>query len=140
MVALDMKREQEGAALVGPADPYHRPGAPAEDAPEFVVVLHRDYAVAGQRPEAITGPEADRLRAFSADLTLAIAADLIGPRGSFVHYARVGDSHFVILVERLYPRPLNLLLERPLRSGLALGGAFLAAALLSRRLRRRAAG
>jgi serine/threonine-protein kinase len=138
MVALDMKREQGGAALVGPADPFHRPGAPAEDAPEFVIVLHGNYGIAGRRPEAVTGAEADRLRAFSADLTLAAAADLIGPRGTFVHYARVGDSHFVILVERLYPWPLNLLLDRPLSSGLALGGAFLAAALLSRRLRRRA--
>ena len=55
-----------------------------------------------------------------------------------MHYARVGDSHFVILVERLYPWPLNFLLDRPLGGGLALGGVFLAAALLSRRLRRRA--
>src|SRR5262249_1249429 len=80
MVAVDMKREQPGAALVGPADPYHRPGTPAEDAPEFVIVLHRDYGVAGQRPEAVRGAEADRLRAFATDPSLASATDLIGPR------------------------------------------------------------
>jgi len=140
MVALDMKREQAGAALVGPADPFHRPGTPADDAPEFVIVLHRDYGTSGQRPLAVTGPEADRLREFSADRTLATAADVIGPLGTFVHYARVGDSHFVIRVERLYPWPLNWLLRRPLASGLFLGGSFLAAAILSRQLRRRAAG
>jgi serine/threonine-protein kinase len=140
MVALDMKRERHGAALTGPVDPYGRPGAPAGPAPEFVVVLHRDYAVAGQRPLAVAGAEAARLRAFAADPALAAAADLLGQRGTFVHYARVGDSHFVILAERLYPWPLNLLLERPLRGGLALGGAFVVVALLSRRLRRRAAG
>src|SRR5262249_45077360 len=54
MVALDMKREQAGAALAGPADPYRRPGSPTEDAPEFVIVLHRDYGVAGQKPQAVT--------------------------------------------------------------------------------------
>jgi hypothetical protein len=140
MVALDMKREQQGAALAGPADPYRRPGAPAVEAPEFVVVLHRDYGIAGQRPKAVTGPEVDRLRAFSADPTRTRAADPFGPHGTFVHYARVGDSHFVVLVERPYPWPLNLLLERPAGSGLVLGGAILAAALLSRRLRRQAAG
>jgi serine/threonine-protein kinase len=139
MVALDMKREQAGAALAGPADPFHRPGAPAENAPEFVIVLHRNYGVPGQRPQAVTGPEADRLRAFSVDPTLATTADVIGPRGTFVHYARVGDSHFVILVERLYPWPLNWLIDRPLASGLAAAGVFLAAAFLSRRVRRRAA-
>jgi hypothetical protein len=109
-------------------------------APEFVVVLHRDYGIAGQQPKAVTDPEAHRLRAFAADRALTHAVDLFGPRGTFVHYARVGDSHFVVLVERLYPWPLHWLLERPAGSSLALGGAFLAAALLSRRLRRRAAG
>jgi serine/threonine-protein kinase len=140
MVALDMKRELSGAALVGPADTAHRPGSPAEDAPEFVTVLHRDYGVAGQRPLAVEGREADRLRAFAADPSLATAADVIGPRGTFVHYARVGDSHFVIRVERRYPGPLNWLLERPFVSSLVVGGAFITIALLSRRLRRRAAG
>ncbi len=136
MVALDMRREQLGAALLGPADPNRRPGGPPEDAPEFVVVLHRDYGVAGQRPAAVTGREADRLRDFAADPARTTAADPFGPRGTFVHYARAGDSHFVVLVERPYPWPLGLLLERPLASGVALGGAALAVIALSRRWRR----
>jgi serine/threonine-protein kinase len=140
MVALDMKREHAGAALAGPADPNRRPGAPAGDAPEFVVVLHRDYGVAGQRPAAVSGREADRLRAFAADPALQTAADLLGPRGTFVHYARAGDSHFVVVVERLYPWPLGFVLERPLASGLGLAGALLAGVVLSQRWRRRAAG
>src|SRR5205085_8879272 len=69
--------------------------------------IYRDYGVAGQRPATVTGPEADRLRTFAADPTLAAASDPLGPHGSFVHYVRVGDSHFVILVERPYPWPLN---------------------------------
>jgi serine/threonine-protein kinase len=138
MVALDMKRERAGAALAGPVDPYRRPGSPAEEVPEFVVVLHRDYGVPGQRPQAVTGAEAEALRAFAADPARVTATDVFGPRGTFVHYARVGDSHFVVFVERPYPWPLNLLLERPVASGLALAGTLLAVALLSRRLRRRA--
>jgi serine/threonine-protein kinase len=135
MVALDMKQEAAGAALAGPVDRNHRPGAPTPPAPEFVVVLHRDYAVAGQRPAAVAGRQADRLRQFAEGPGLMSAADLLGPRGSFVHYARVGDSHFVVFVERPYPWPLDRLLERPLVWGLALTTAFLAVGLLSRRLR-----
>jgi serine/threonine-protein kinase len=137
MVALDMQREAAGAALAGPADANGRPGAPPPAVPEFVVVLHRDYRAAGQRPAAVTGRQAERLRAFAADPGLASAADLLGPRGAFVHYARVGDSHFVVFVERPYPWPLDRLLGRPLLGGLLLSAAFLAAALLSRRPRGR---
>ena len=137
MVALDMKREQAGAALAGPADTNRRPGAPAEETPEFVVVLRRDYGVAGQRPAAVSGRPAERLRAFAADPALTTAADPFGPRGSFVHYARVGDSHFVVYVERPYPWPLGLLLERPVSAGLVLTGAAVAVVLLSRRIRGR---
>jgi serine/threonine-protein kinase len=136
MVALDMKREQAGAALAGPTDPGRRVGAPADEEPEFVVVLHRDYGVAGQRPAAVTGREANRLRAF-ANPARTTASDMLGPRGTFVHYARVGESHFVVLVERPYPWPVGLLVERPLGSGLVLGGAFVAVGFLSRRWRRR---
>ncbi len=135
MVALDMKQEAAGAALAGPVDRNARPGAAAPEAPEFVVVLHRDYAVPGQRPAAVAGRQADRLRDFAADPGLTSAADLLGPRGSFVHYARVGGSHFVVFVERPYPWPLDRLLERPLLWGLALAAACLAAGLLSRRPR-----
>jgi serine/threonine-protein kinase len=135
MVALDMKRERAGAALAGPADPCCRPGSPAEEVPEFVVILHRDYGVPGQQPLAVTGAEAETLRAFNGP-TRRTAVDPFGPRGTFVHYARVGDSHFVAFVERPYPWPLGMLLERPVVSSLAVGGAFLAVALLSRRLRR----
>jgi serine/threonine-protein kinase len=139
MVALDMKREQPGAALAGPADPNRRPGAPAEERPEFEVVLHRDYGVPGQRPAPVAGREAEQLRAFAADPGLTAAADPFGPRGTFVHFARVGDSHFVVFVERPYPWPLGLLLERPAAGGLVLAGAALALAWLSRRLRGRQA-
>jgi hypothetical protein len=138
LVALDMKREQAGAALAGPMDPGRRAAASADQEPEFVVVLHRDYGVAGQRPAAVTGREADRLRAFD-DPARTTATDLLGPRGTFVHYARVGESHFVVLVEQSYPWPVGLLLERPLASGLVLGGAFVAVVFLSRRWRRRVA-
>ena len=136
MVALDKKRVQAGAALAGPTDPGRRVGAPADEEPEFVVVLHRDSGVAGQRPAAVAGREADRLRAF-ADPARTTASDLLGPRGTFVHYARVGESHFVVLAERPYPWPVGLLLERPVSAGLVLTGAAVAVVLLSRRIRGR---
>jgi hypothetical protein len=138
MVALDMTRESPGAALAGPIDPGTRPGGTGTTAPEFVVVLHRDYGVAGQRPVAVTGRAASRLRSFAADPDLTRAADLLGPRGTFVHYARVGDSHFVVCVERPYPWPLDRLLERPLAWGGLLVSVLVAAAFVSRRLRGRA--
>jgi hypothetical protein len=139
MVALDMKREPIGAALAGPADLNRRPGAPLGEAAAFVVVLHRDYGVAGQKPTAVVGCEAERLQAFAADPLLIAAADVFGPRGTFVHYARVGDSHFVAFVERLYPWPLNFILERPIGSSVAVVGALVATVFLSRRLRQRRA-
>ena len=72
-----------------------------------------------------------------ADPARTTASDLLGPRGTFVHYARVGESHFVVLVERPYPWPVGLLLERPLGTGMVLGGAFVAVVFLSRHWRRR---
>jgi hypothetical protein len=84
----------------------------------------------------VSGRAARRLRAFAADPTLATAAAPAGPLGTFVHYARVGDSHFVVFVERSYPWPLSLLLERPLGSSLALAAVSLTVLLLCRRFRR----
>jgi serine/threonine-protein kinase len=139
MVALDMRREAAGAALAGPTDTNPRRGDPPADADasEFVVFLHRDYVVAGQAPVRVTGRQRQRLRAFAADPSLKRAADPLGPGGTFVHYARVGDSHFVVLVERPYPWPLGPLLRRPLMGGLTLATAFLAAGLLARWYRSR---
>ena len=139
MVGLDMRREVDGAALAGPMDSNRRPGEASGSRPEFVVLLHRDYAVAGQRPLAITGRQANMLRRFTTDPALVEAADAFGPHGSFVHYARVGDSHFIVRVERPYAWPLNMLLERPLLSGSVVAALFLATVYLSRRLRSRLA-
>jgi serine/threonine-protein kinase len=139
MVGLDMRREVDGAALAGPMDSNRRPGEASGSRPEFVVLLHRDYAVAGQRPLAITGRQASMLRRFTTDPALVEAADAFGPHGSFVHYARVGDSHFIVRVERPYAWPLNRLLERPLLYGPVGAALFLATVYLSRRLRSRLA-
>jgi hypothetical protein len=118
LVALDMKNEAPGAMLVGPIDPVSRADerAPTEEAPPFVVVLHRDYALAGQKPVSVAPRQLARLNAFAADSTLREDSERFSGRGSFLHYARVGDSHFVVMVEHPYPWPVGFLSRIPLWS------------------------
>jgi serine/threonine-protein kinase len=126
LVGLDMRRESPGARLVGPMDRTPRPGSSAgEDPPPFVVFLHRDYARAGQKPAAAGDAEVAALQALQGRLA---AGDAVGvcSAGGFTHYARVGDSHFVVLSEQPYPWPLAAVLGRPLAS---LTAAVLLAAL-----------
>jgi serine/threonine-protein kinase len=129
MVALDMRRELPGARLVGPLDHNRRSEdeVPATQ-PPFVVVLHRDYAVAGQKPVAVTGTESAMLVCFAADATLAEATDYLNSNGAHVNYVRVGDSQFVIIVEHPYPWPLKWVLQRPLTLGASI---MLAAGVLT---------
>src|SRR5262249_12856998 len=144
MVALDMKREAPGAKIVAPMDRNAKPGTPPNvNLPRYVIVLQRDYARAGQKPDAVTEDKLATLEAFAGNSALKQAADMLSGRGGFVHYARVGDSHFVVLVEQLYPWPIPLLLQRPLMCGLALVLAVAGASVAPRwyRARRsRAAG
>jgi serine/threonine-protein kinase len=119
LVALDMIRERPGACIVGPMDRNRKPGqlgGPDELAP-YVVVLHRDYASAGQRPSAIADGRLTKLEAFALDPTLEEASDMLTRSGCCVHYARVGDSSFVVVVEESYPWPLSLPLKHPLLFG-----------------------
>jgi serine/threonine-protein kinase len=131
MVALDMRREAAGASLAAPTDRNRKPGSPPAadgDLPAFLIALHRDYAVPGQQPAAVTGRRREVLEAFARDPTLRQAADKLSARGSLVNYARVGDSHFVVIVEQPYPWPICLLLQRPLACGgilLVVVGGFL---------------
>jgi serine/threonine-protein kinase len=122
LVALDMKKEAPGAIIVGPADANLRAGQPADahELPQYVVVLHRDYAVAGQKPASVEPAQLARLTAFSSDPNLREDSDKLTGRGSFLHYARVGDSEFVVMVEHPYPWPIALLLWAPLWTWLAL--------------------
>jgi serine/threonine-protein kinase len=134
MVALDMRREVPGAMVVGPMDHNARRGALSStpDVPDFVVILHRDYRVSGQRPVPVTDRQRDRLQAFVDDPELRQATDNFGRNGTFAHYARVAASHFVVIVERPYPWPLNRLLHHPLAVGLAVTVTCISAVALSR--------
>src|SRR5262249_7421838 len=105
MVALDMGRELPGARVVGPPDQNRRSEdeATRADAPRYVVVLHRDYAAAGQKPAAVTPREASLLETFTRDPDLTTATDLLAGNGAYVNYTRVGNSHFVVMTEHSFP-------------------------------------
>ncbi len=135
MVALDMRRELPGARLVGPLDCNHRTeeGASATQAPPFVVVLHRDYAVAGQKPAAVTGTESVTLASFAADPSLLERSDRLNRNGAYVNYVRVGASPFVVIAEHPYPWLLRSLLRRPLLLGGGIAAATGVFAMLKRR-------
>jgi hypothetical protein len=75
------------------------------------------------------------LDTFAADPGLRHSTDWFSRSGSLVNYARIGDTHFVAVVERPYPGPVRLLALHPVATAASL--AALAAGLaLARRLPR----
>jgi serine/threonine-protein kinase len=126
MVALDMGRELPGACVVGPMDRTPRPGTSAQDSgqPEYVVVLHRAYAAPSATPLTVTPARLATLESFAADPGQQQAAERFSAAGGMVHYARVGDSPFVVIVEQPYPWPLHLLLRRPFGSAAAVAAGL----------------
>ncbi len=137
MVGLDMKQEAAGARLVGCLDRNPKPGHEPADLPPFIVVLHRDYSGSEQRPEPPPPGQLATLEHLENDRTKAQATDRLSS-GSVVDYARVGDSHFVVVVEQPYPWPLNVLLRWWVWWAVPLGAAALAWS--GYRLRARAGG
>jgi serine/threonine-protein kinase len=136
MVALDMAAEWPGARLVGPLDRGARVGAdaPVSTAPDYVAVLESDYAVPGQKPRPVGADKHAVLGAFAADRQTRQATDWLSATGSLVNYARIGDTHYVAVVERPYPAPVRLIALHPIATAGTL--AALAACLgLSRRPR-----
>jgi hypothetical protein len=116
LVALDMQAEWPGVRVVGPMDENPRLVAvgPGEVPRRFVVVLEAGYGIPGQKPHEVGPEECETLAAFVKDLTLRQAANACSGNGCLVSFARVGDSHFVAMVERPYPWPLGLILRQPL--------------------------
>jgi serine/threonine-protein kinase len=138
MVALDMAAEWPGARLVGPLDHGARAGseAPSRDLPDFVAFLQSGYTVPGQKPDLVGADQHALLAAFAHDRDLRQATDWLSAGGRLVNYARIGDSHYVAVVERPYPAPLRLVALHPLAAAATL--AAVAACLgLARRLPRR---
>jgi serine/threonine-protein kinase len=115
LVALDMKKEPTGAMIVGPTDPNTRLSdqKPARELPPFVVVLHRDYDLPGQKPKSVSSRQLTCLNLLASEPARHEVSDRLAGEGSFMHYARVGDSGFVVMVERPYPWPIGLLLRAP---------------------------
>jgi hypothetical protein len=128
MVALDMRRELPGARLVGPLDLNSRSQISTTQAPSFVVVLDRNYDVAGQKPITVTRRESAMFESFAANTALTEASDLLDTNGNYVNYVRVGDSQFVVLAEHPYPWPLAWVVRQPLILG---GGLALAVGVLA---------
>jgi serine/threonine-protein kinase len=114
LVALDMKKEAPGAVIVGPSDPNMRPKAHGDELPPFLVVLHRDYAHAGQKPIAVRPEQLTRLAAFASEPERREDSDKVTDRGCFLNYARVGDSGFVAIVEQPYPWPFAVIMRIPI--------------------------
>jgi serine/threonine-protein kinase len=137
VVALDMAAEWPGARVVGPLDRGTRSGEePASRyLPSYVAVLDRGYSVPGQRPGAVGSDKRAMLEAFANDSALRQATDWFSAIGALVHYARIGDTQYVAVLDRSYPGPVRFLALHPL-SGLVLLGVLALGLALIRRLPR----
>jgi hypothetical protein len=137
MVALDMGRELPGACVVGLMDRTPRPGSPDQEAgqAEYVVLLHRGYAAPSPAPLTVATAWQGALATFAADPGRNQAVERFSSDGGMVHYARVGDSPFVVVVEQPYPWPLHLLLRRPLGWAVAVVSALALLWYLRRQVR-----
>jgi serine/threonine-protein kinase len=128
LVALDMRDEPPGTALIGPMDRHPRPGQEDEFArlPEYVFVLHHDYDGSGFSPI----PADDRraaLQPFGDDPAAAHRTDSFfrGGRLWLADYARAGDTHFVVVAEQPYPWEVDLILWGAVAgAAVALGAAL----------------
>lgn len=124
LVALDLRDEPPGALVVGPMD-WSRNVPPGSSPPDHVVVLCGDYDGSGLGPLWVDASLAVPLRRFEKEADLRDASVALTGDGNFVDYARVGDSHFVVMLPHPYPRPLNWVLRREgLWYGAALGVAL----------------
>jgi serine/threonine protein kinase len=130
LVALDMNNESTGARLVGLLDQNRRrePGQ-GDGRQRYVTVLDRRYSQPGERPLPIEERHRGALDDFAGDPALREAADKFPGSGCLVDYARVGDSHFVAIVETAYPWPVGWFFQQPVWRAVALG-VLLAALVL----------
>jgi serine/threonine-protein kinase len=139
MVALDMAAEWPGARLVGPFDHGVRSGSgDAVDRPEYVTLLDRRYDVPGQRPRAVGSEMLTPLKALAADPGLRQTTDWFSASGSMINYARIGDTHYVAVLERPYPEPIRLVVRHPLATVATIALVSAAFAALRRVPRRNA--
>jgi serine/threonine-protein kinase len=113
LVALDLRDEPPGTAVVGPLDRRPRPGQEAEFArlPHYVFALHRDYDGSGLTPIS-ADDRADVAGDFEADPRLRHSTDSFFRAGRLwlADYARAGDTHFVALAEQPYPWEVDIVL------------------------------
>src|SRR5262249_5129649 len=110
LVALDLREEQPGAAVVSPMD-WSRGAPTGIDTRDHVGMLHAEYDGSGERPLWVEGALSEPLRRFAEDPTLRETTLRLTDDGGFVDYARVGDTHFVVMAPRPYPRPLSWVLR-----------------------------
>jgi tRNA A-37 threonylcarbamoyl transferase component Bud32 len=113
LVALDLRDEPPGTAVIGSLDRHPRPGQEGEFAqvPQYVFALHRDYDGSGFAPIS-ADDRRDVLDVFNAEPELRHRTDSYfhGGRLWLADYARAGQTHFVAFAEQPYPWEVDLVL------------------------------
>jgi hypothetical protein len=72
------------------------------------------------------------LDAFADDPGRRQATDWFSATGSLIHYARIGDTHYVAVLEQPYPAPVRLVAKHPLVTATVIAVAIAALGLLRR--------
>jgi serine/threonine protein kinase len=133
LVAVNMHNERAGASVVGPMDWNYATEMP-DDPPAWVVVLHGGYDTPGGPPHWPGKEQLRRLQAFTEDPACSQFQQHATATGGCADYVRVGQTHFVVIVEKNYPLPLCYVLDRRLLAWWLLGLATLTAGLVGYRL------
>jgi serine/threonine protein kinase len=106
LVVLDLKDEAAGTALVSPMDWSYQGRATSFPAPKpnYIVVLDGDQSIRRLHPKWVAEDHLSKLNAFEADPNLQEEMAVWTGNACFTNYHRVGRTHFVVLIERPYPR------------------------------------
>jgi serine/threonine-protein kinase len=114
LVGLNMHNERSGAAVFAPVDWSYTLEAD-EPRPGYVVLLQRGYETPGGPPRWPSTDQLSHLEAFAREPDRQSLADHITGSGGCADYVRVGQTHFVAVVEKEYPPPLCYLLAHRFR-------------------------
>jgi serine/threonine protein kinase len=130
LVGLNMHNERPGAAVAAPVDWSYT----VEDdvpRPSHVVLLRRDYRTPGGPPLWPAPDQLACLETFLREPDRQALAQHVTSAGGCADYVRVGQTHFVAVVEKDYPPPLCYLLGPRFRAWGLLALAAVAAAFLA---------
>jgi serine/threonine protein kinase len=114
LVGLNMQNERAGAMVAAPMDWSYTPEARGEERPDYLVVLKSDYDSSGGPPRWPSPEQLAQLRAFRDDPLRANLQQHFTADGGCADYVRIGQTHFIAVVEKRYPLPLCYLLDHRL--------------------------